>query len=118
MTSNQRKLKRHDIAEPLDIWDAQTDEHLGRLVNIHAEGLMMIGKVELAEDKLYQLRLTLPQNLASTGELALGVDCLWVRSAEAGEDGAAGFWAGCQIIDASPKALDIIALLVARLAAK
>lgn len=118
MTSNQRKLERHDITEPLDVWDARTDEHLGRLVNIHAEGLMILGAIELTEDKLYELRLTLPQNLVSSGELALGVDCLWVRKAEADTDVASQYWAGCQIIDASAQARDVIAVLISRLAAK
>lgn len=117
MSNNQRKLERHSIAAGLDVWDASTDEYLGRLVNIHAEGMMLLAPEPLVEDKLYELRLTLPQNFSSSGELTLGVDCLWVRAADPSDATATGHWAGCQIIDASPQAREVIALLVNRLAA-
>jgi hypothetical protein len=117
MTNNKRKLDRHELSANIDVWDARTDDYLGRLVNLHAEGLMLLCQEPLVEDNLYQLRITLPQNLASSGELAVGVDCLWVRAADASEgpEASGGHWAGCQIIDASAHAQSLLDLLISRL---
>lgn len=112
MTNEMRKLERHEMTASIDVWDAASDEYLGRLVNLHTDGLMLLTSSPLQEDKLYQLRLTLPQNLASSGELTLGADCLWVRAA--GED-SSGHWAGCQIIDASTQARALLQSLISRL---
>lgn len=112
MPNNQRRLPRNELNATIDVWDALSDEHLGRLVNIHTEGLMLLSDHPLTENRLYQLRLTLPQNLSVTGELFLGADCLWVRAS----DDSGSHWSGCQIIDLADESLLLIKLLIERLA--
>lgn len=111
MTANQRGLHRHEVSAAIDVWDALSDEHLGRLVNIHQQGLMVLSDWPLSEDHLYQLRINLPQSLSSSGEMTVGVDCLWVRSSADGER----HWAGCQIIDLSEKGRGQVDMLVEKL---
>jgi len=113
MQNNKRHLIRHELNASIDVWDAQSDEHLGRLANIHAQGLMLLSDFPLVEEKLYSLRLTLPQSLVDTGELMLTVDCLWVKSSEAEDESR--HWAGCQIIDVSTQGLAVIELILSRL---
>jgi hypothetical protein len=74
------------------------DLYLGRLVNIHTQGLMIIGDVPLNEDNLYQLDLHLPIEVNGINVIHMGVDCLWTRNA--GDNGK--HWAGFTIIDLSP----------------
>ncbi|BFM10265.1 PilZ domain-containing protein [Simiduia litorea] len=111
MQNNKRRLVRHELNASIDVWDAQSDEHLGRLANIHAQGLMLLSDAPLVEERLYSLRLTLPQSLVGAGELTLAVDCLWVKSSE----DESRHWAGCHIIDISDQGLAVVELLISRL---
>ena len=110
MVPNLRGLVRHELNATIDIWDALTDAHLGRLVNINGAGLMIMTDQKLVVDKLYQLRLSLPQALSAAGDVSFGADCLWVKAS--GEEQI--YWAGCQIIDISAAGLAAIELLVSR----
>ena len=49
-SSNDRTLERHCIQGDVDVYDSLRDVYLGRLVNIHIEGLMIVGDLELEED--------------------------------------------------------------------
>jgi len=105
---NQRRLKRYQLTDHVDIYDAMRDLHVGRLVNIHTEGLMLMGDVALEADKLYQLYLRLPRQINGRDSIQIGVDCLWARHS----DDSTKHWAGCQIIDISPEGLAGIESLV------
>lgn len=104
----QRKLKRHQLSAAVEVYDLVGGQHIGRLVNIHSEGLMIVGGVALSDDKLYQLELHLPREVNGRNKIPLGVDCLWTRSAEENKM----HWAGGRIIDASDDALADIAALI------
>lgn len=105
---NQRRLLRHQLADRVDVYDAMRDICIGRLVNIHAEGLMVMGDVGLEPDKLYQLHLRLPRQINGREYIQVGVDCLWARNS----DDTSKHWAGCQIIDISPEGLADLESLV------
>lgn len=100
MIEQQRSLERHGVTDAVDVYDSLRDVYLGRLVNIHGKGLMLMGDQPLDEDKLYQLDLHLPRSINGHQTIHLGVDCLWTRSA--GYNGK--HWAGFAIIDLSPAA--------------
>lgn len=102
--SNDRNLERHGAPCDVNVYDNLRDAYLGRLVNIHTEGLMIIGDVRLEEDKLYKLDLHLPEYINERNTIHLGVDCLWVRNA----DYNGKHWAGFKIIDISPQGADDI----------
>lgn len=113
MQNNRRQLARHKLASSLDVWDSATDMRLGQLVNLHRQGLMLLGDGDFGENKVYRLAIHLPQSVCADGELLLGVDCLWVK-----RDPDTGLhWAGFQIIDASAEQLGIIDAVIAALAA-
>lgn len=106
-----RALERHGIDGDVDVYDSLRDLYLGRLVNIHNQGLMIIGDLPLEEDKLYKLDLHLPRPLGGHTSIHLGVDCLWTRNAEYNGK----HWAGFSIIDLSPQAAEDIRQLVRQL---
>lgn len=106
----QRKLQRHEISSTVTIEDMVTGSMVGELVNITAEGLMLITDHEMDTNSIFQFALHLPEAIEGGNRIALGVDCLWCRQAENFDR----FWSGYQIIDASPAALRAIATLIAR----
>lgn len=111
--SNDRARERHEVSTAVEVYDNLRDIYLGRLVNIHTEGLMIMGDVRLEEDKLYKLDLLLPEYINERNSIHLGVDCLWVRNA----DHNGKHWAGFNIIDLSPQAAEDIRGLINLLSA-
>lgn len=105
---SQRRLTRHPIAGFVEVYDSVEQQSLGRLVNIHSEGLMLISDNLMSVEKIYQCDLIFPEMIAGCDRIQLGIDCLWVREAEA----EASHWAGCRIIDASDDALAMVEKLV------
>ncbi len=107
-THEQRSLPRHRLSAPITVVDRNRNLTLGRLVDLHSEGLMLMGDQPLQVDHLYQLDLYLPQPLQGETLLQLGVDCLWTRC----DEGAVMHWSGFQIIDLSERAARQIEELV------
>ncbi|MDO3383417.1 PilZ domain-containing protein [Gilvimarinus algae] len=100
----ERSRERLGVNQSIDVYDNTRDIYLGRLVNIHSNGLMLIGDQPFEEDCLYRLDLHLSESVNNRNSIQLGVDCLWVRNA----DDNGKHWAGFTIIDASPQALEDI----------
>lgn len=104
----ERKLKRYSVSMVVDVHDAVNRTYIGRLVNIHQEGLMVVSEEQLPCNNLYQLELHLSQAIGDRDKIALGVDCLWSRR----NDEGTMFWAGCKVIDVSDAALVDLAALI------
>ncbi|MCV6605513.1 MAG: PilZ domain-containing protein [Porticoccaceae bacterium] len=103
MTDNQkpeqerRRLERHEVSGQVDAVDRLTGHNIGRLVDIHSEGLMLITGNQVEVGNIYQVSLKKEGGIW----LEVGVDCLWKNPAN-GED---RYWAGFRVIDASDDAL-------------
>ncbi|MCP8899762.1 PilZ domain-containing protein [Gilvimarinus xylanilyticus] len=106
-SKNSRCQARQATGQTVDVYDNTLDAYVGRLVNIHTQGLMVIGDQPFEEDRLYRLDLHLSHPVNERNSIHLGVDCLWVRNA----DDNGKHWAGFSIIDASPQALEDIETL-------
>jgi hypothetical protein len=105
---HDRELERYIIGGDVDVYDSLRDQYLGRLVNIHTQGLMIVGDVAVEEDHLYTLDLHVPEPVNGQLVIQLGADCLWVRDA----DLSGKHWIGFSIIDTSPEASASIRALV------
>lgn len=105
---HDRELERHTINGDVDVYDNMRDQYVGRLVNIHTQGLMIVGDVAMEEDRLYTLDLHVPEPVNGQMVIQLGVDCLWTREA----DLSGKHWIGFSIIDVSPQAAESIRTLV------
>lgn len=105
----QKRIQyRHGVHADIDVYDSLSDVYLGKLVNIHTEGLMIVGDRPLVEDKLYKLDIHLRESLGNCTSIHLGVDCLWTRNANYNGK----HWAGFSVIDLSPQAAADINLLI------
>ena len=103
-----RVMHRHVVGGDVDVYDSMRDVYLGRLVNIHTQGLMVVGDVPLEEDRLYELDMHMLDENNLKQVIRIGVDCLWTRAAD--ENGK--HWTGFNIIDSNPRAAEVIQKLI------
>ena len=108
---HDRELERYTINGDVDVYDSLRDSYIGRLVNIHAQGMMIMGDIALEEDRLYTVDLHVPEPVNGQTVIQVGIDCLWAREA----DLAGKVWMGCAIIDASAQSIEAIRQLVERM---
>lgn len=104
--NEQRRLTRYIVDAPVEVLNQITGQVVGSVVDIHTEGLMLIGAMEV--DCVYMVRLVPREKASGIGDIELGLDCLWSSQLEQGDN----CWIGCRIIDASPEALDRITRLI------
>ena len=79
---NKRKLDRHELIYYLPVTNVKDGQELGRLVDIHNEGLMMMGPLALEQNRLYHTCLTLPKALMKTSKMSsieILCECMWSR---------------------------------------
>jgi hypothetical protein len=107
-TPHRRHLHRYELSAEVDVYDRSSGALLGALVNIHEEGLLIVGTDAIAADHVYQVELRVPDSVENIGSIHLGIDCLWVGDAQ----DESMRWSGCQIIDLSAAARDQIQRLI------
>jgi hypothetical protein len=105
--AEQRRLPRYVLSGPVNVYDRVSQSFLGRLANVHTEGLMIMGNHPFIADCIYELDLQLPEPIEGCEMIPIGVDCLWSRSEDTHLH-----WAGCKIIDASEEARRSIQTLI------
>lgn len=102
-----RRLARMSVQQVILVRDSLRDIEIGRVVNLHEEGFMLIGGSDVRENCLYQTRFILAEPVGDITELDIGAECLWVRET-VGDDRN---WAGFHIMDIAPDDVKIISLL-------
>jgi hypothetical protein len=106
--TNRRQFKRHQLSAEIKIVDNLQKQAIGKLVDIHQEGLLLLG-TSFKIDSSHQVKLILPHSVNLQSEFILGIECLWCQKAY--EDSTL-FWAGCSIIDKSEFATGCIESLI------
>jgi hypothetical protein len=97
MTQEKRKVPRKIANEILEVSDQHTNTYLGKVVNISAEGLMLLSSEPFAPASIYQLDLKLPRLIKNHSKISFGAEAVW--SSPAAQPGS--HWTGFRIIDAS-----------------
>lgn len=92
--SEQRRASRKHALDPIEVIDALTGEHIGRIGNLSHTGMMLIGRRQLIEDALYQVRFRLPDREGRLHVLEVGVHEQWSEPAAV----PGQHWAGLRII--------------------
>lgn len=108
MSENRRKLERRRVEISVVAHNGVDDEPLGKLVNIHEEGLMIMSEGPLQTDNIYQLELVLTTPIDNENSIPVVADCLW--QSPANTDGS--YWVGFKIVEVSNKSIDLISRLV------
>ena len=104
MPTEQRKAPRKIANEILEVTDQITGTHLGRVVNISAEGLMLLSSSPIDTGSVYQLDLKLPRLIKNHSQISFGAVAVWSTPAAQPDS----YWTGFHIIDASDE--DVLAI--------
>ncbi|PUB74615.1 MAG: hypothetical protein DBP03_07740 [gamma proteobacterium symbiont of Ctena orbiculata] len=91
----QRQSPRKVANEVLIIADQITGSQIGRVVNISAEGLMLLSDEPVVTGSVYQLDLMLPVPKNDREKLSFAAEAVWCTEASQPE----AYWSGFHIID-------------------
>ncbi len=105
--SELRRRERKEVDQYIAVKDALLDSDIGRVVNLHEDGFMIIGDGQIRENCLYQLSMNLSKTVDSCDHLSVGAECLWLKETDSGTQ----YWAGFHIIDISDQDRQLIAKL-------
>jgi len=95
--NDQRKTPRRAANEVLEVADQITGVQIGRVVNISAEGLMLLGQEPIITGSVYQLELCLRTTGEDESKISFGAEAVWTMEATQPDS----FWTGFRIIDIS-----------------
>ena len=98
MNTDFRRARRRKV-HGIEVTDTMTGEMVGYLSNLSETGMLLILGQPLTSDALYQMRFTLPRDVAATRPVEVGAHELW--SDEAAATGQV--WTGFRFIDVSPE---------------
>lgn len=104
----KRRLPRAVADTNVLVQDVNTGLHLGLVVNLSGEGMMLIGPEPVESNRIFQLELELESPHRGHKSLRCGVESLW--SSKAHQIGR--YWTGFHIIDISLEAAEILESLV------
>jgi hypothetical protein len=108
--NEKRELKRRHLIYYLRVFDRNTDQLLGHLVNITSQGIMLISEEPLAVDMIFQLRMKLPSAMVEYESLDFDAKSVWN-----GKDSNPNFYdTGLQLIDVAADKIAIIEDLIER----
>ncbi|MDH0566204.1 PilZ domain-containing protein [Pseudomonas oleovorans] len=108
----ERRLhSRHGTEMQLEVFDLNSGQRLGRIVDLSADGFMLFSDTPHSPDAVLQCRLVCAGGGEALQEVRLGADCLWSRP---GADGR-HCWAGFHIIDLAEDQAKALESLLARL---
>ena len=107
----RRQHSRHGTELQLEVFDLNSGERLGRLVDLSREGFMLFSDTPQTVDALLQCRLVCSAGMQQVQEVRLGADCLWTRPGADGQH----CWAGFHIIDLADDQAEALEALLARL---
>ena len=77
--TERRKLERHHVSSSLEVYDLDSGQLLGRVVDLHAEGLMLLSETPIELDRTWALQVNLPMTLNGVSEFTLGAESRWKR---------------------------------------
>jgi hypothetical protein len=103
MSIENRRSRRRNLDQLVQVFDAMTGAIIGRIGNISSDGLMLISDVAVVEDGLMQLAFTLPDGQGAT-TMEVGVHEQWTEPGAMPDQ----YWAGFRIIDIDARDLDVL----------
>lgn len=107
----RRQHSRQGTELQLEVFDLNSGQRLGRIVDLSADGFMLFSDVPLTPDAVMQCRLVCNTEADDLQEIRLGADCLWNRPGADGQH----CWAGFHIIDLAEDQAKALEALLARL---
>ncbi|MDF1614218.1 PilZ domain-containing protein [Desulfurivibrio dismutans] len=75
----ERAAKRRNIIFHLPVYDEESGELLGHLVDITSSGLRLVSSSPISVERLFILRMELPEDYFVPGEIQLKARSRWTR---------------------------------------
>lgn len=95
----RRKQTRYKVTQALAVHDVDRDRVLGHLIDLSLEGLMLITRETLPVNRVFQMSLELPAEMAPERAAVFGAESMWMDASGDAEH----YWVGLHIIDISPE---------------
>ncbi len=73
----QRNRPRKNTPHPVKVFDAESNQVIGRVVDITADGLMMVGNVHLEPGRVFNLRIVLPPKSYGKNDISVQAEAVW-----------------------------------------
>lgn len=105
---DRRQRSRHHAELQLEVFDLNTGESLGRVVDLTDDGFMLFSETAVSADSVWDLRLVCANPVDDIREIRLGADCLWSRPGADGQH----CWSGFHIIDLADDQADALTILL------
>ncbi|HIJ89452.1 MAG: PilZ domain-containing protein [Desulfobulbaceae bacterium] len=80
MTDEIRALKRRHLVYYLEVYDDETNELLGHLVDLTTSGLKLVSKQRIPTNRDYKLRMMLPEGYFSQKDLYFEAHSMWTSN--------------------------------------
>lgn len=77
--SDRRTLHRRHLIYYLKVFERDTDELLGHLVDITEEGLMIVSDYPHEEGKLLKMKMLLPREIEGREQIEFDARTMWCR---------------------------------------
>ncbi|MET0026561.1 MAG: PilZ domain-containing protein [Candidatus Thiodiazotropha sp.] len=91
----KRQSPRKVADQILDVSDQITGNQIGRVVNISAEGFMLLSEEPVVTGSVYQLKLEIPKAQGDKQPIKFGAEAVWCTEATQPNS----YWSGFHIID-------------------
>jgi hypothetical protein len=76
---DKRKLKRRHLIYYLRVYDMKSKNSLGFMADIHSKGIMLISDEPIETNKVFDLRMELPQKIGKKTYLEFSDKSLWSK---------------------------------------
>jgi len=104
----KRKQKRRDLIYYLIVFGEDAEQPIGHLVDITAEGMMLISEETIETDKVFRLRIVLSAEIEGSKEVTLSAKSKWCRE----DENPAFYNTGFKLINPSAEHIKIIEHLI------
>jgi hypothetical protein len=107
--SRKKKIRR-EAAETLQVYETESNLPVGRIVDMSAKGMKLMGKNPVQRNQIYYLRIPLKPSINGRNEVFVDAECRWCK--EDGDSG--GYYSGYQLRYPSPRDAELIRALIHR----
>ena len=97
------------MSNSLEVYDLDSGQLLGRVVDLHIEGLMLISDSPIELNRAWALQINLPMTLNGISEFTLDAESLWNRESIGGQQ----YWTGLQFTELPDESRQCIERMVA-----
>lgn len=77
MEHDGRTLKRWQLITYPEVFDKNSKQPIGRVLDITTEGVKLISKGPIDTNKTFNMRMSLPLNILGSEEITFDVSSLW-----------------------------------------